>query len=246
MAFIPSVQYFDSNSDWLISIKDLEINGRNKKNPLKLNLDINSNQCKYLGCPNIFLRTRTSGLCNDHHNHQHDIFLDVYNFNAHISSPTHAQIINNLIDWSKSRNFDLINFFKDCSFTILGNVPDISTISKEINHTGFVSKNLSAYLDICIECVNRHFPSDNNSSYQKIKIKNIEYPARVLAIIFVGLLLCEESNRGDRWFWREIIKDESRTTLLGGAMPIAYFASMNFPWGMEIGKAAPKFIPSGI
>ena len=62
---------------------------------------------------------------------------------------------------------------------------------------------------------------------------------------FAGLVLAEEANRGDRWFNRIIRKDETKTSLLGGAMPIGYFASRMFPWGMELGKAAKLLVPNG-
>lgn len=245
MPAIPRAPYTDIKTNWSIEIKDLLLAGRNKINPLKLNLQQSDRTCKYQGCIGTFLRTRTSGLCDTHLNHQHDLFLDVFLNGNHVSSPTHADIINHLITWAKSRNYDLMNFFKDCSFSILGNIPDVSTLSGDVIHAGFTPKSLDDYLDICIKCVDRHFPVDNNSSYQLLSVKGINFPARVLAIILVGLLLCEETNRGDRWFWREIVKQEEKTQFLGGAMPIAYFASMSFPWGMEIGKAAPKFVPSG-
>ncbi|MCA4808032.1 hypothetical protein [Myroides odoratimimus] len=246
MALIPKIDFTDSKTNWSIEIEDIGTTGRNKKNPNKLNYNKTYRTCQYLNCSNTIIRSRLSGLCNEHENHQHDLFLTLFDEKGgKVKSPRHDVIINNLIDWAKSRNFDLLPFFSDCSFTILGNIPDVSTLSKEVVHNNFIPKTLDEYLKICIEIVNRHFPETNNSSFQMLEIKNIKYPARVLAITLVGLLLVEESNRGDRWFWREIVKDEAKTDFLGAAMPIAYFAAMNFPWGMEIGKAAPKFIPSG-
>lgn len=247
MPKIPTVKFIELKTNWSIQIEDLGTNGRNKLNLNKLNKQQENTNCQYLGCTGTFLRTRTSGLCNEHKYHLHDLFLTLYDGNnTRINSPRHDEIINHLINWAKSRNFNLLPFFRDCSFTILGNIPDVSTLSGEIIHENFDLRSLSEYLDVCIEITNRHFPQTNNSSYQLIDIRDHKYPAKVLAITFVGLLLVEESNRGDRWFWREIAKDEKKTQYLGAAMPLAYFAAMNFPWGMEIGKAAPKFIPSGI
>lgn len=246
MPKIPTTKFTDIKTNWSIEIEDVGTTGRHKKNPNKLNFQSNNKNCQYLNCTNTFNIKRQSGLCDDHINHQHDLFLTLYNeLNVKVKSPSHAEIIDNLISWAKSRNFDLLPFFTDCSFTILGNIPDVSTLSHETTHKGFTPKNLNEYLKICIEIVDRYFPESNNSSFQLIEIKEVKYPARILSITFVGLLLAEESNRGDRWFWREVVKDETGTTYLGAAMPIAYFAAMNFPWGMEIGKAAPKFIPSG-
>lgn len=245
MPKIPTTKFTDQKTQWFIEIEDNGTTGRYKENPNKLNFDSNNKNCQYLNCTNTFIRTRQSGLCEDHKFHQHDLFLTLFDSSGvKVNSPRHDAIINNLIDWAKSRNFDLLPFFTDCSFTILGNIPDVSTLSHETPHKHFTPKPLNEYLAICLEVVDRHFPESNNSSFQLIQIKDIKYPARVLAITFVGLLLVEEANRGDRWFWREIAKDETRTNFLGAAMPIAYFAAMNFPWGMEIGKAAPKFIPS--
>lgn len=246
MGQINDVTYTEAKTGWQIVIEDQLLNGRNKDNNLKLNKDSTQNVCQFLNCNQQINRRRTSGLCNVHSIHQHDLYLSLYNDRGVlVTNPRHDEIINHLISWAKSRNFDLLPFFRDCSFTILGNIPDVSTLSGDISHANFTPKSLDKYFDVCVDCVDRHFPLDNNSSYQIISIKENNFHARILALIFVGLLLCEESNRGDRWFWREIAKDESKTSFLGAAMPLAYFAAMSFPWGMEIGKAAPKFIPSG-
>lgn len=244
MPKIETVEYTETKTNWSIKIEDLGRTGRNKLNLNKLNRQKENRNCQYLGCSGTFRKNRTSGLCDEHQYHFHDLFLTLYDGTGiMINNPRHDEIINHLMNWAKSRNFDLLPFFRDCSFTILGNIPDVSTLSGEVIHEHFEPKLLEEYFDVCIEITNRHFPETNNSSYQMIKIREHKYPAKVLAITFVGLLLVEESNRGDRWFWREIAKDEAKTEYLGAAMPLAYFAAMNFPWGMEIGKAAPKFIP---
>lgn len=155
----------------------------------------------------------------------------------------HTEIVDKLIEWAKTRNYDLFPLFKDISFNILGNIPDVSTLAQETNHIGFTPPTLQNLLDEVVILVDKHMPDYNNSSYQPLNTKQGNIPARVLALTFAGLILCEEANRGDRWFNRIIRNDESKTELLGGAMPIGYFAARMFPWGIEMGKAAHRFVP---
>lgn len=243
---LETVTYRDEINKWQIIIMDNLDSTKLKENPSKLNWRQDNNSCRYIRCQNSIRRTRMSGLCDKHSLHQHDLLLQVKNENENFESiPTHIEIINNLIDWSKTRNFNLHSFFTDCSFSLLGNIPDTSTLSLEITHEVIEIESMSFYFEICKHIVERHFPENNTSSHQLIKIKGTNYPARILAMIMVGLIFCEEANRGDRWFWRVIVKNEGKTQFLGGAMPIAYYAAISFPWGMEIGRAAPKFIPQG-
>lgn len=160
-----------------------------------------------------------------------------------INAPLHTEIVDKLIEWTKPRNYDLLPLFKDISFNILGNIPDVSTLAGETMHVGFTPPTLQNLLDEVIIIVDKHMPDYNNSSYQPLLTRQGNIPARILALTFAGLILCEEANRGDRWFNRIIRKNESKTELLGGAMPIGYFAARMFPWGIEIGKAAQRFVP---
>ncbi|WP_142786090.1 hypothetical protein [Changchengzhania lutea] len=225
-------------SGWEIRILDNGTAGRNKPNPNKLNFLANDRTCKIDGCSNPIRINRTSGLCDTHVEHEHDLLLELRNNGILIGAPSHKDIIDALINWSSSRNFGLLPFFSSLSFNTLGNVPDVSTLAGKTVHTGITPTTIDLIFDELIKVINNFFPLNNNSSYQPLQTSKGEIPAIVLAFTFAGLLICEESNRGDRWFSRIIRKDESKTTQLGAAMPIAYFATRIFPWGVEMNSSA--------
>lgn len=242
---IPNAIIIDPNSTWQIRIRDLTAPGtRFHLNNNKINYTQTANQCAFVGCTNVISKRRTSGLCNIHQIHQHSLFLELDRPGAGMgNAPLHIEIVDKLVDWAKTRNFDLIPLFSDISFNILGNVPDVTTMAGETIHTGFTVPAFQNIVNDVVLIVNKHLPDFNNSSYQPLLTKRGLIPARILALTFAGLILCEEANRGDRWFNRIIRKDEAQTELLGGAMPIGYFAAKMFPWGIEIGKAAGRFVP---
>lgn len=235
----------DIKSNWEIKITDRTAAGTSfHKNPNKINYLRNSRHCNFTTCPNTIRINRTSGLCDIHEIHQHSLYLELYDYNGTlINAPLHTEIVDKLIEWAKPRNYDLLPLFKDISFNILGNIPDVSTLAGDTIHIGFTAPTLQDILDEVIIIVDKHMPDYNNSSYQPLATRKGNIPARILALTFAGLIFCEEANRGDRWFNRIIRNDESRTELLGGAMPIGYFAARMFPWGIEIGNAAHRFMP---
>jgi len=242
---IPTATIMDPNSTWRITITDRTVAGtRFHLNKNKLNFTRTLLVCSFDGCPSVIRRNRTSGLCNIHETHQHSLFLELHSpQHGMVNAPLHIEIVDKLIDWAKPRNYDLTNLFSDISFNILGNIPDVTTLAQETVHVGFVVPTLQSLVDEVKLIVDKHLPDFNNSSYQPLQTRQGPIPARILALTFAGLILCEEANRGDRWFNRIVRKEEAKTELLGGAMPIGYFAARMFPWGIEIGKAAGRFVP---
>ncbi len=244
MATITTAVYKDTFSGWQIKIKDLKTTGKLKDNPLKLNTDHKSRTCNFKGCTNSIRFNRHSGLCDIHQTHQHDLLLEVEHSGHLLTSiPAHTEIIDQLMSWASTRNYNLTPLFSALSFNILGNIPDVSTLSGDIVHSGFKPPLLKDLLDKSISIIDVFLPETNNSSYQPLRTSKGDIPARVLAIVFTGLLVCEEANRGDRWFWRRIKNKEENTQMLGGAMALAYFAAKSFSWGVELGKAASKLTP---
>lgn len=222
-------------ADWEISIKDNGIIGRNKSNPNKLNYAKDDRTCKIIGCGNQINVRRTSGLCDIHLNHEHDLLLELKYNGVIKGAPTHKEIIDALVKWSITRNYNLVPLFSNLSFNVLGNIPDVSTLAGKVTHLGIPPLlDLEDIFDNLIEVIENYFPEENNSSFQPLITPKGDFPVIVLAHIYVGLLLCEESNRGDRWFCRMVWKDESRTTQSGAGMSIGYFAKKTFPWGVEM------------
>jgi hypothetical protein len=228
-----------SIDNWRITINDNGISGRNHINRNKLNHLKDDRTCKIVSCINQIRINRTSGLCDTHEAHEHDLYLELHDPSGTlINAPAHKDIIDALIDWSSTRNFGLLPFFSSLSFNTLGNVPDVSTLAGKVVHTGVTLPTLDVIYDSLIEVINNFFPINNNSSYQTLETPRGEIPAIVLAFTFAGLIICEEANRGNRWFCRMVRKEESKTTQLGAAMPIAYFATRIFPWGVEMNSSA--------
>jgi hypothetical protein len=245
MPLISSSHHTDIKSGWSFKITDQGTIGKNKFNPTKLNMDGLHRICQHANCRNVIRASRNSGLCDNHQTHSHDLLFGLIDpANNQVSIPKHIEIINHLVNWAKSRNYNLTPLFSALSFSLLGNIPDVSTLAGETTHAGFTPPVVQDLFNEAISIVDDFFPDNNNSSYQPLITSKGQIPARVLAVTFAGLILCEEANRGDRWFWRQIRKDEQKTTYLGGAMPIAYYAAVSFPWGLEIGKAADKLTPS--
>jgi len=232
---IPSITHTIAN--WTITISDQGI--LNKLNPNKLDYNSASKVCVFTGCSSPINIRRTSGLCDIHETHQHDLLLSLMDSSGKSQNvPAHIDIIDCLIEWAKTRNFSLNRFFEDISFSILGNIPDVTSLAGEVNYGIVAIPSLNTVFNTSIEVAEKHFPSTNNSSYQPLKTRNVDIPIIVLAHVFIGLIVCEEANRGDRWHCRVVRGDEKQTSQLGGVMPIAYYAAKTFGWGIEMGKSA--------
>ena len=75
---------------WNLTISDNGLGGRNHINRNKLNYLTNDRTCKIVGCGNQFRINRSSGLCNNHVSHEHDLYLEVQNpLGAAVNAPAH-------------------------------------------------------------------------------------------------------------------------------------------------------------
>lgn len=232
---IPTITH--SIANWTITISDQGVLSKN--NPNKLDFQSSSRACLFNNCGAAINVRRTSGLCDGHQIHQHDLLLSLTDPQGNRQNvPAHKDIIDFLIEWSKPRNYNLSLFFENISFSILGNIPDVTSLANEVNYTNVIVPNLNTVFNTSILVAHKFFPDNNNSSYQPLTTRSAEIPIIVLAHIFIGLIVCEEANRGDRWHCRIVRQDESKTSQLGGAMPIAYYAAKSFNWGIEIGTSS--------
>jgi hypothetical protein len=228
-------------SNWAIQISDTGI--RLKLNPCIYNSRSTLTNCQIKGCTGSFVKRRKSGLCDVHKTHTSDLFLDVLHSGSVVSKPSHVEMIELLLDWAHSRNYRLEPFFESLSFNVLGNIPDVTTLDGMSPLSSRSNINLSIpslFNSHALKVVDQFFPENNNASYQLLITKaKLEIPARILATVFASLVFCEEANRGDRWFYRTIVGDETKTKILGGAMPLAYFAARRFNWGVEMKSVLP-------
>lgn len=222
---------------WEIRIRDNGTAGRNKENPNKLNYLKDDRVCKVVGCSNTIRINRTSGLCSTHEMHQNDLYLELLDSSGTvITVPRHNDIVDYLTTWSSTRNFSLKSFFAELSFNILGNIPDVSSMDRRTVHIGVHIPTLTDIWDNILPIIHKYFSTTNTSSFQKLSTSQGDISAIVLAYTFVGLLVCEEANRGDRWFCRNVRDNESTTRQYGAAMPFIYYAIKSFPWGVEMPK----------
>lgn len=232
----------EEQSEWIVSFS---LNGKKRhKNPSKYNWERESNRCLIKSCKNEIHKNKLSGLCADHEYHVADLILHVskHGKTAIKTLPSHSEIVERLVEWATPRNYPINRFFEELSINMLGNVPDITTLAGKSPLTKYAIPLDELVNTSVIQLVNAHFPTARSTSYQKLKTKAGEFPVRTLAIIFAGLVLCEEANRGDRWFCRNILGKEEKTTQLGGAMPIVYFAARQFPWGVEMKQVLGKIL----
>lgn len=223
-------------ANWEITISDQGV--LSKENPNKLDHNSTSRTCLFNGCSTIINIRRTSGLCDVHKIHQHDLLLSLKDSDGNTQKvPAHKDIIDCLIEWAKPRNYNLTAFFEKISFSIIGNIPDVTSLANEVTYGSTITvPSLQRAFDTSIAIAEEFFPNNNNSSYQPLTTKSGDIPIIVLAHIFIGLIVCEEANRGDRWHCRVVRGSEQKTSKLGGIMPIAYYAAKSFNWGIELGN----------
>jgi hypothetical protein len=144
--------------------------------------------------------------------HQHDLLLSLADSNGNPQRvPAHQDIIDCLIEWAKLRNYNLTAFFEKISFSIIGNIPDITSLANEVTYnSSIIVPSLQDAFNTSIAIAEEFFPNNNNSSYQPLTTKSGDIPIIVLAHIFIGLIVCEEANRGDRWHCRVVRGTEKK------------------------------------
>ena len=207
-------------------------------NPNKYNWNQNSRQCHIAGCDNTFNRTRKSGLCNTHVLHTADLLLEVRKTGTDFGNPpAHFDILDKLLEWATTRHIHLETYVNRIAIKILGNIPDITILDGQ--HKNHLPTPLSIQ-DLVNTCVMPEIEalfsqSEQSWSSQTYTIRGTAYPVRILFIIFAGLMLCEESNRGDRWLYKHVLNMEDKVSQLGGAMPLTYLASRRYDWPITIG-----------
>lgn len=210
-----------------------------------LNENRTSKICLFKGCSTILHSSNKRGLCQIHKIHQHTLVTELISNNVNFL-PVHLDIVDYLIEWSSrsKRAINLQYIFIDIANNILGNIPDVTTLAGETTHNGISIPTLKSLINNISLLVDKHLPDSDSASYELVSTDKGQIPAKTLLLTFSCLMLCEEANRGDRWFNKVVRKNESLTQMLGGAMPIGYYAAKSFPWGIIMSKSSVrKFVP---
>ena len=222
-----------------IEISDV---GQNPKpNPNKYDFNQTSRVCLYKNCNKKISKSRKSGLCNEHQTHQHDLLLTLKPKDQNSIRPVHTEVIDDLVEWERIENFDLCHFIEDIKHRIIGNIPDVTSLASEVTYKSVKVPSLMNVFDSAVKVVQKHFSNQKELSSKIVSTKNGDIPIIVLATVFVGLIVCEEANRGDRWHCTFVRKDCRQIKNSGGMMPLMYYSSKKFTHDIEMGKSQKKF-----
>jgi len=131
------------------------------------------------------------------------------------NAPSFYDLTDILIKWAKSdvkKQERLDGFFFDIIDKIPGEIPDSTSLQDalEKKETGII-KPEEIILQIQ-ETVDKHFPPMQFKGVFvenfKIKINHKRIPLRIIAALLQLAYICEEANRGDRWYKTRIGKPE--------------------------------------
>lgn len=151
-------------------------------------------------------------------------------------APAHNKIIEILVQWMnkdrKRREKIMDDFISDVLKNIVANIPDATTLQKNIgqNIEGVMSPD--GLISLIKKIVDRHFPKED---YDKVMLPGGEYkknnvrkslegiPIRVVATLLILAFSCEESNRGDAWYYSFHNMSLKRSKRASAYMPTVYY-----------------------
>ena len=140
----------------------------------------------------------------------------------------HFQIIEMLIKWANKddeKAMRLDSFVDDVLKSIVSNIPDATTLQKNIGKKIEDGMNVDEFVLLIKKLVDKHFPLPKYGKHSvvggKFKGKALnKIPLRIVAALLILAFGCEESNRGDAWF----CKIHGRGSKYGNAyMPSVYY-----------------------
>jgi hypothetical protein len=142
-------------------------------------------------------------------------------------APPHYKITEWLIDWGKSakdenRLIKLDEFFLDLLKKVVGKIPDATTLQKKVR--GEIKDSRILHPDQIVEMtksmVDEHFPL---REFAGVLVGKEKVPIRVAAALVAIAYICEESNRGDFW-WFNFYRPKYGKPKRGSAyMPFVYY-----------------------
>lgn len=143
-------------------------------------------------------------------------------------APAHDKLIEIMITWmkeDKASRFEIVDAFVfDLMKRLAGNVPDSTTLQRDIENHGIRTMELA---ELMKRVVDANFPESrflsvttDGGNYQKTQLRNM--PIRVVAALLVTGVASEEANRGDLWAYTQMGKPNSskRASVF---MPMAYY-----------------------
>lgn len=206
--------------------------------------------CAVQGCTNT-TRAR-SGVCNNHKK-EHEWMQHKRDWLARIippgglreehltNAPGFGDLSESLIRWAgtdQSRIKRLDSFFMESMDKIPGDIPDSTSLQNALEGIETNVMTPQQIISMTLEIVNRFFPQND---FQGVDVENINIvtgiisriPIRLVASLLLLGYVCEEANRGDRWY----------KTRNGAPETIAYagcFMSAGYYLYRRYTKATPK------
>jgi len=213
--------------------------GKPKFNPNPQNLEKKLVECKYPGC-NVTTRT-IFGLCKKHNTYGgRKKILHIKDWFGRIIPPglrreqclidilPHYTITEMLVKWmgdEEGKKKVMDDFMDDVLNNIVSNVPDATTLQKNINGEIEDAMTPGDLVEMTRRLVDKHFKKEE---YDGVKLPGGSFrgkslddiPIRIVAATLIIAYACEESNRGDAWF----CKINNRASTFGNAyMPSVYY-----------------------
>ena len=216
-----------------------------KKNVARYGEYEKPNTCVFKDC--VTKRKVISGRCHKHQNHRYDAILKLTTpSNIILKPPSHGTIVKKLTDTCTDNEINIDKFYKFILPKVLGKIPDMTSHSRETilpklkSGRSPIVKNHKVTFPRIISCAEKYFSNKNYKEFEitfgRKKTDRITetITTRVLACIFSGLILCEETNRGDRWFCNKVLENANLTTQLGGIMPLRGYAATQYSWKVPL------------
>jgi hypothetical protein len=142
-------------------------------------------------------------------------------------APPHYKITEWLISWAKNKMGEsgflkLDQFFNELLENVVGKIPDATTLQEcvESNIKDSRIPRPEKIVEMVRGLVDKHFPLEE---FSDVAVGENKVPIRIAAALVAIAYVCEESNRGDLW-WFNFHKPKYGKPKRGSAyMPFVYY-----------------------
>ena len=156
------------------------------------------------------------------------------------NAPGFGDLTEILIGWvnlDKKKQERLDGFFFDVMDIVPGGIPDSTSLQESFEKNGVDIMEPEEIVSMVQETVDKHFPPsefmDVLVENYNIKIEQESIPLRMMAALLQLGYICEEANRGDRWYKTRIGKPQDIRNA-GCFMSAGYYLYRRYT------KATPK------